>query len=536
MSIRWKGSGQARGIRNWVIGAVLVIVVVGTFGIGKSFAAPASRAPTITINAIGSDGSSTIAGASPLSGVSVSVSSVSPGYAMGGNAVAIAGSGGVLELFNGITGANGVASGQLDASFVGLASEWSALVPANAKVSLTIEATYQVQIGSKINVYDFYNSIPYDPRTPRAPLSAVVQIDLSSPTYVEPATAAAIMAANAPGPQCIPVGGKCVVPCTGSGSGTDVINSSYVTGPFPVAMEYDEASGNPDYMDLGLISISQTEQFSFTGASFTQGGSYVIYGTNPSYSESGVQVQAAGGTVTATSQASTSVGILYINEVTIFVENEKPYTYTVSGVPPNCVYHYSYGPLTTLMEISAVQTTGNGIEIYSQTLPATWGQFMMSFLNLQLDSTVTKAAGLSYSFLSGQYSATGYSNQQSVMNQAVSDLSLFGSALGVGLAIIDAAGLCPFDTCAAVQVLQTVGLISAELGLATSIAQAFTTISWSDTLTTSLQAITVTNDKVGAGAGMNFLFYEASNRQTELATGSDPVASMPCPFVVGQNS
>ena len=99
-------------------------------------------------------------------------------------------------------------------------------------------------------------------------------------------------------------------------------------------MEYDEASGNPDYMDLGLISISQTEQFSFTGASFTQGGSYVIYGTNPSYSESGVPFQAAGGTVTATSQASTSVGILYINEVTLFVENEKPFTYTVTGFPP----------------------------------------------------------------------------------------------------------------------------------------------------------------------------------------------------------
>ncbi len=535
MSIRWKASGQARGIRNWVIGAVLVIVVVGTFGIGKSLAAPAPQAPTITINAVGSDGSSANAGASPLSGVSISVSSVSPGYAMGGNAIAIAGSGGVLDLFNGITGANGVTSGQLDSSFVGLASEWSTLVPATAKVSLTIDATYKAQVGATINVYEFYNSMPYDPRTPQAPLSAVVQFNLSSPTYVEPATATSLEAAA--GPQCIPKpGGGCVVPCTGSGGGTDVINSSYVTGPFPLAMEYDEAGGNPDYMNLGLISISQTEQFSFTGASFTQGGSYVIYGTNPSYSESGVQVQAAGGTVTATSSSSTSVGILYINEVTIFVENEKPYTYTVSGIPPNCVYHYSYGPITTLVEITGVQTTGNGIEIYSQTLPATWGQFMMSFLNLQLDSTVTRAAGLSYSFLSGQYSATGYSNQQSVMNQAVSDLSLFGSALGVGLAIIDAAGLCPFDTCAAVQVLQTVGLISAELGLATSIAQAFTSISWSDTLTTSLQAITVTNDKVGSGAGMNFLFYQASNKQTELATGSDPVASMPCPFVVGQNS
>ncbi|MGA7476716.1 MAG: hypothetical protein WBW47_05795 [Thermoplasmata archaeon] len=512
-----------------------MIVVVATFGITKGVAPVSPQPPTITINAVGTYGSSANALASPLSGVSVSVSSDGPSYAKGGEAIVIAGSGGVLDLFSGVTGTNGAVSGQLQSSFMGLASEWSALVPANAKVSLTIQATYQVQVGTKVNVYNFYNSIPYDPRTPQAPLSALLQIDLSSPTYVEPATAASIVAASTPGPECIPVGGKCVVPCPGPGSGTDVLNSSYVTGPFPLAMEYDESTST-DFMNMGLFTISQTEQFSFTGASFTQGSSYVLFGTSPSYSESGVQVNAAGGSVAATSNSATAVGILYINDVTLFVENEKPFTYTVTGFPPNCVYHYTYGPITTLIQVTGVQTTGNGIDIHSMTLPASWGQYMTQLLNLKQDFSVTEGPGSSYSVVTGLNQASGYSNQESVMNQAVNDLSLFSSVLGTALAIMDAASLAPFGSGLGVEIANSVALVASEVGLATSILQAFSSISWSMTLSTSLQALTVTNDQVGSGSGMNFVFYEAGNKQTELTTGTDPVASMPCPFVVGENS
>lgn len=522
------------------VAAVAILVIVATFGIVTGNSQTVRDGPPISIQAIGvgmpPGQAAGQAIRAPLSGVSVVISSVNPIEAMGGNILAAPGSSGVINLFSASTNANGIAAGSLSSQFLPLAREWTHLVPGTARVSLMLAATYQMPVGSVADVYVVHDSIPYDPGTPLAPLNALVQIDLSNPSYVTPNPVGAQAVSTEVVPLCVrEPSGQCEPQCPKTSITTDVINTTYATGPFPLAMAENDDPSNPDYLDMGLFTIDQTEQFGFTGASFTQGDSYTDYGTGTSFSESGIYTQLAAGTVTATSSSSTSVGILYVNNVTLFSENSRSKEVYYTGTPPNCVEHINYGPIVTQVEISGIQQVGNGIAIYSQTLPATWGQFITKVLDLvPAGSSIALSAGQSYNFLTGQFLATGYSNMNTEVSAAVGALSYFSAALGMGLAIIDAADLCPFDACAAVQLGETLGLISAAVGLGTSILQAFTTISWSETLSTSLQDEVITNDQVGAGATMDITFYQSGNDETyaELSSGSY-AADMPTPFVVG---
>ena len=463
---------------------------------------------------------------SPLSNVWVDISSVDPHEAMGGDTPTVSGSSGVLDLFSGWTGSSGTVAGNLGAGFLSLAAAWSSLAPPTVRPSLTLHAILQFPVGSSLDVYTYYDALPYNPITPGSPLSAQVRINLGAPTYVTPT------------PLCIPNGsGGCVKLCPPGGQYVQVLNTSYRTGPFPLAMTFDNATGNPDFLNLGLFSINQQESFSFTGASFTQGASFAEFGTSPTFSLGGTYVQLTGGTVTANSQAATAVGILYVYNVTLFTENWRYVDFYFTGQPPACVEHFEYGNINTDIQIAGMQLVSGDMEVLSQTLPATWAYLVSRVLNLQpANQPIPLGSGHSYGFLTGQFLANGYSNMNSVFNQVVNGLSYFTSALGLGLAIMDAASLCPFGACEAVELGETLGLITSELGLETSIIQSMTTISWSETLSTSLQAELVTNDQVGSGQNMHITFYQAATPQTQAECGANnPVANMPVPFVTGTN-
>jgi hypothetical protein len=529
------------GLLSGLVASILALTAIAAaFGVYGAIAPEVAASGTpIVVTTYGSDSvlASTQFASSqtPLSGVSIVVTSAVPQLAAGGTEFAIPGSGGVVQVFSGVSGSSGVVSATLGPSFIALAQEWSQVEPVTAQVSLSIQATYTVAHGSTASVYTAFNSIVLNPRDPQSALIGEVSLDLAKPAYVEPVTDAEVGEASTP---CVAGVGECIASCASGGTETQTINSSYVTGPFPLAMEFDQATSNPDLMLFSQASMSGSWQFGFSGASFTQSSTYVTFGTSPSFSESGVSLSGSGASVAATSSSSTSVGLLYVNNVTLFVENTRPASWVTTGIEPDCTTTWTYGHITTQVEISSIQSAGGAISIISRALPATWGQFIVDALKLTPSgSPISIPAGQSYSFLSGQMAASGYSNMNSVASGVLNALSLFTSALGMGLALMDAADLFPFYTGEGISLAETVSLMASQVGLETSVVQAFTTISWSETLSVSLQQVTLTNEIQGSGAGMEFTFYQAGgSTSTEFAASSDPVASMPLPLVLGQNT
>ncbi len=458
-----------------------------------------------------------------LSGATVSIFTPLPAIATTG-AAGVETSEGLL--WQGTTGSGGAVEGVLAPSFASIAHNWTAVIsPMTEMVSLLVVATYSIPVGSgnQTAVYSYTNYLPYDPRQPPESFSTTVAFNLAQPSEV------IVSPLASQGTTSVRTAGPCPPAIT-------VWTTTYdqdFTGPFPILMVNDTGrtqSGVP-YVDLAENFLQSQVSFGFTGAGAEESASgTTAYMTSNASWTSGVenlQIQGAG--AAALAEAAYSFGMIYVPNVTLNVlhQNKTTTIYYPNG-NGGC---NSEIVVDQFVRLSILGVAGSEWDPEASSFPATYGQMLTELEVGQSGGAKTAAnisvpSGHSYLWVNMTAQAGGYSTVSDLEQQVTSALSVFDTALGVGLAIMDAADACGF-LCSAGDIAETLVLTDTALGVALEVVGLVSSVSFSTTVQENYHIVTLTSD--------NGAFYdqilEAPSTTTLTTTNGTASANMPLDVV-----
>lgn len=417
------------------------------------------------------------------------------------------------------TSANGTLRVALGSEFSLIQTEWQSLVPRGGNVSLTMYAQYIVPNGSSLQVWSYYDNVPYDPHAQISSLNATAFFDLTQPPLVLPVGPSA----QAVGVQRIGGGGGCPTQ-------TDytLINSTTRTGPFPIGIAYLNDGSTTDVIVLSETFATQSMQFSFDSATTNSKESYVDASGTPSYSGPGATMTVTSVGTDATNSYGDVVGLVYIPGTTLYVSNVQVTYQYASG--SSCAY--VNGGIQTTVEVTQISDANNDLYAEATDWTGAVGAILEYFHLENLKSGVF-AAGTGFTLSDWMATDTEYNNAKDAMNQVLGIASAFDASLTIAFLVIDAADIFgPAGEAASVPV--EMDALANALGLAVYIASAFDTLSFSTTYTQSMQVIGVTNVEQGPSPASLTMTAYTSTYSTYLDIGGTTyTAYMPLVLVQG---
>jgi hypothetical protein len=522
-------SGRGRGRNVVMVAVVATVLVLAALGGTWIYVTSRGGVPALPSLQVRIATSGAVSGGAALAGpAQVYVFSPNPilvgkgAYLPGGPGAA---SPSVLLFYGSEDTTSATVSGQLPPAFAEVAKEWTNVVPRGSEVSLLLEGVYSEIIGDQSLEYVSFNWVDYNPYSPPGQFSSTMTFNLSDPS--------AVVGLSGPAPSCIPNGhGGCIPPggCPNPYNGVNLVNSTSVSGPFPLSATVNQGyTSNTDESVLSQTNIDQTVNLDFTGGGWTENQSFTTDGTTPTFSSPSETLSVT--QLGAEADSSGQMGIISLENATLYIQITHPYEVYYTGSSPDCVAHYNYYPL----EVTAyVDDLTSNFGLISATATSSFANAFLNFMKVtDAGSPYSIGKGSYIDFVNGVDQAPGYSNANSIFTQAANASSTFDVGLGAALAMIDLEDVCPFDNCSAAQVVQAVGAFDAALGVATQVASDLNTFSFSTEPGQSLQISSLTNVAFGPSPGtQSAQFFQGSDpTQIPDAPGS-PSANMPAPYVI----
>lgn len=427
-------------------------------------------------------------------------------------------------LWQGTTGSNGAAKGDLGSEFLSIAHAWTAVdSPITRTVSLLVEGTYFLYNAStnRTSVYTYSNYLAYDPSSPPASFDATVVFDLAHPSNVlvgpaELISTLGLVPATRPPVYC--------------GGPWDNWTTNYdqdFTGPFPLAMVNNTARSGPPYLEASLAENigSSTVSFGFTGSGGESSGGSTTYSmtSGASWSSGNMTVSVNQTSAAALSLAVQAFALIYTNNVTLNVlRNTMTNTYFnfINGKCVKEVQTFYY------LHVSVVGMQGSSFGLHSAAPNSAYGQLLTELAaeNGGMSTAYNNSVGAGNSLLwsSMTYQASGYSNVASLESEVVGVLSTFDTFLGVALAVLDLSDAC-WWACSGVDVSDTLGILSTALDLGTWMISAISSVSFSTTVHESYDTITYS----AVDGGFHFQVLESPSQTSLTTSNGTAYAQMP---------
>ncbi len=532
-------------------GVVLIsgLLVLGPFGNQIRPIAyrtpPTLRGPAVTVHSFTLQNGV----ATPVGGANVTIMSPDPNAASnpawaGINiSSAVTPDAGEIPLLNGGTGTNGSFEGNLPASFATIAREWTThLYPGShlQNVSLQIYAVYaNVSRAGVQSVYSYSDNIVYDPWSPPATFSLSVAFDVTHPMWTSggggqgPSTGGRSPAMSPEGSRCPTNEVKWVL-----------LGTTNDTGPYPVALANNsDPTATNDY--LALVGPASRGTWSVDWNSITVSGTTrdVQMSSTPSYTGTGSAYPASSPGCAANYLSSASTCMIDLQAVTMWTFRFQMQVLYHSGYTCQA-YSSKFNYLT--MEILKINggpngTGGNALySLHAGGENSYFGDLLQRISDRDQAFGYTGPLGpTNFTPLSTmEGSATQYSNAGRALTNFTNASSYFDSALGLGLAAIDAANLCGAE-CSAAAVPTILGLLSATAGFASGIYPSMSSLSLAMTNTLYLGAQVLTNAKWALDApGATYrIFLNESASAVQLSCGVDTyypqmpgLMSIACPY------
>ena len=449
-----------------------------------------------------------------------------------------------VTLYQGVANSTGILKGYLSYEFYNITREWQSFLlnQSGARtytVSLTMYATFQFETGtSTLNVYQYYDNIPYDPFNssflhPEPYLISNFNLNLyfdlsQAPRFVLP------VPANSSSAEPASIGGG------GGGGGcnsknchdtTTVVytNTSKSWLPFAVG-NLTNTNENSEFI-FGTATISGNLNLSFNSNSGSALGTSVVgailASQNPSW-QGQIDTNAYGGQFSVQPvPANENVSMIWI-PVTLHTVRTKTMYFACDG--STCVYHgESY---STSVEISYVSsfTANTGFLVNLKNSP--FWRDVLGAMGYSLIEQKTLTPGQDNIQVNMSAIATGYTSAASAEQQAVSAASVFVATVGLALAIDTGTSEIPLAGTAA-DAVNDVNVALAAAGLSLAILSAFESISYgvNARITTSVLQFTNVANAGTAGTTLTANLYQSST-PTSLTTGSGTYsANMPQFFI-----
>lgn len=401
-----------------------------------------------------------------------------------------------LLLWQGTTGANGVAEGVLSPEFASIASAWTTLLSIEtANVSLYVMAFYTTydSATNTTNYYTFTNFISYSPWSPPAAFDIPVAFALAHPAFALTGNLLAPVATVATSEEA----------CPASEWENTTSYSNTFTGDFPMFMinnTYRNAGGAPN-PTVGEAVASSTTTMDFTGAGgqIEKSGSTTVVGatmtTGASWSSGSTTITFYGSSTAALASSQYAFGVLYIPGVTVQVldtyHNETLFT------GPNCLPH-SISFYNSEVSISNVQS----LTLYAQEASSAFGEMLTQLEDNENGGlyTITNQSvpeGQTAYWTTWEADASGYSDAESEENSIVTAESEFDAALGVGLAVMELQSDACGWFCTGSDIAPALDVFDAALGAATVVEAAINSVSFSTSVSTSFDTIGVSSNDAG---------------------------------------
>ncbi|MCL5254438.1 MAG: hypothetical protein M1351_10215 [Candidatus Thermoplasmatota archaeon] len=417
--------------------------------------------------------------------------------------------------------------GSLSPMFASVVNEWKGVLASNTEqVSLALYAWYTAVSGGKVYEYMYYNNLPFNPFSVQQThfvLNTSIYFDMQHPTVVLNLSSNASSSVLSANPHRLPP----PPPCR---SYTEVLYSNTETGPLPVESAILPQSSN-SAISYAISSFSGTQNFSFNSATVNTAADTTVMSTTGSWSGN-FQVYQASSFVEPT--GGHNVSMLYVpNAVTHIVTTRYV---AATGTQYDC--HWTYGPKMTSVTIADVQYVSGqnyqqiDAEFFSPnnaTAASYYAQGLKS-MGYTSDGSIYLPAGANYDNAAYYSYATGYTSAASAEQGAVKAASMIVAAIGVQLALIALAGAIPGAASGAAAVAgASLALSAASLTL--SIMDAVSSISYSVTLSQTLQQTSFNNIIYsGGGSATTINYYQAANQGSMNVGGTTYDVNMPVPL------
>jgi len=426
------------------------------------------------------------------------------------------------ELFQGTPNPTGGLVGNLSTGFYSIERAWLAdMSTMTQTVSLQLYATMSVTSGNSTQQYTAFNNLPYNPRETPTVFSAQVSFS-TAPTFSGPTQSfslepTAMVPAELPPPTC------------DVGYYWDPVNSTYISdGDVPLAI--GNATDAPSGAGLSYaISYSNSAlQLSFTSATeWANASAYSGLQMSEAPSWSGDDTSFSGATEAGYSLSGGTPTMIGLGGAELTVQNYREWR--VYGTPTDCEQE-ALNLYSTTVSLDGFDN-GSSFEFVSPSLPGYFGNLLSNMRDwTPLTTSQLIYGGASVSFYSVITTAEGYSNAQDAEMQAESAFSALTFAIGATLLVCDVLDLIP-GFAAPDGVAEAMAVIADVTGVAASMLDLFSTISFSTSEHTSVEQFAVEVGNGGAHDNLNATFYEASATE-RLSIGSSSYSpNMPLIYV-----
>jgi len=426
------------------------------------------------------------------------------------SSVAQPAAGHIAPLFAGSPDSSGLVAGDMSAQFYTINTDILATMsPMTTSVSLQIYATLNVVSNGTDHVYTYFNNLPYNPRAPPPLFSSNVTF-ASQPTFSVPATAPS-PATTSLNPERPIGGGGCNPGYQWNPIGVTFANDI----DLPLATVNVENAPAGSAVSFAIDYSAGSFEMSFnsnTAYTTTSGMSGVQMSSNPSWSGNDASFSGQNpSTFVANSPGFSSVAMIALTGVDLIVTN---YEWEYLNNQCSATLYDSY--MTTF------QPNGMSSSSYNFATPAL-PSFFPSVLNGmkqwgEFTTQTLQYAGGPFSLYSVMYGATGYSGAVNAYSQVESFVSTISAAIGLMLAASAALGLLPGDgeanagACAAV--------LAGIADFSSNFLQDINTISYSTTVTTSIEQFSIDQPGSGTNNGPLTAQINAQTTGTQLSLSS----------------
>ncbi len=435
-----------------------------------------------------------------------------------------------VMLYQGVANSTGILKGYLSSEFYNITREWQSFLLNERgvhtySVSLTLYATFQFETGnSTLNVYQYYDNIPYDPFNSSflhpqpyiiSNFNLNLYFDLSqTPRFVLPLP---VNSSTSAAPASIGGGGGCTPENCHDTTTVVYTNTSKSWLPFVIG-NLTNTNENSEFI-FGTATISGNLNLSFNSNSGSALGTGVVGGIlmsqNPSW-HGQIDTNAYGGEFSVQPiPANENVSMIWI-PVTLHTVRTKTMYYACDG--STCVYHgESY---STSVEISYVSSFNSSTTFLANLKNSPFWGDVLGAMGYSLIEQKTLTPGQNNVQVNMSAIATGYTSAASAEQKAVNAASVFVATVGLAMAIDTATSEIPLAGTAA-DAVNDVNVALAAAGLSLSILSAFESISYgvNAKITTSVLLFTNVADSGTAGTTLTANMYQ-SPATTTLTTSS----------------
>lgn len=435
-----------------------------------------------------------------------------------------------LRLFEGSANSNGVILGYFDKSFFNISKQWQEYASKGTEnVSLSLLASYSYAKNGDFYVYTYYNNIPYNPFLQFTPglanrFNTSVYFNMQAPSAVIPLNSTNIVNMTQPYVRIGGGGNNCNTQYT-------TVYDKTVSAPLPLMAGSLNLPSSSE-LNYAFTQFSGSLEFSFNSASRNTLESYVQTSTSPSWSGTDSSFSASNGVMNALPKSNGNVSTIYMSGVSIqVVATDILYEYTDGST---CAY--VDGGTTTTISVTGVGSSNLDpyVTFMSNIANSQYWYAIFGALGMSETGSRTLSPGQTMSNWQFDANAAGYTNAADAETGAVNAASVMVASLGVELAIGTAVGVIP----GADSALDAVALVNDALAgasLTLAIISAFSTISYSTSLSMTYNGITIGNAAMPgtSGSSLTVNTYQAGTHSELIVSGSVYTMNMPMTYIVG---